>query len=58
MQLINGKLSLNAILLFLFSPSGSVIVITPLPTMYPSLKSHKSALKIGALISIYPGIFF
>ena len=52
MQLINGALFLNATVLFLFASNGPVTVIVLFTTIYASLKSHKSDLKIGALILI------
>ena len=52
MQLINGALFLNANALFLFALFGLVLVIVPFTTIYASLKSHKSDLRIGVLILI------
>ena len=54
-QLINGTLFLNATALSIylfFALSGSVTVLFPLTTIYASLKSHKSDLKIDVLILI------
>ena len=41
MQFKNGALFLNATLLLLLALSGSVRVISPLTTIYASLKSHQ-----------------
>ena len=51
-QLIDGALFLSAALLLLFALSGTAAVIVHFTTIYASLKSHKSALNIGALILI------
>ena len=57
MQLINDALFLNATLLFLFALFGSGAVISPVTTIYASLKPHKSDLNINVLIIISLLIF-
>ena len=52
MHSINGALFLNVALLLLFASSRFVTVITPLTTIYASLKSRKCYLNIGVLIPI------
>ena len=52
MHSINGALFLNVAFLLLFASSRFVTVITPLTTIYASLKLRKCYLNIGVLIPI------
>ena len=52
MQLLNIALFSNARLLFLFALFGSATAIGTFTTIYASLKSHKSDLRVGVLVLI------